>query len=114
MKTTINDGVGIVALNKKMMGVPETDNLYNEVNSLLEKSINKIVLDLKDVAWMNSMGVGSVIRCYTSVVNSGGNMYLARLTEKTGHIFMITKLITIFKIFDNLDEAIDELKNLPD
>lgn len=114
MKTTINDGVGIVTLNKKMMGVPETDYLYTEVSSLLEKSIKKIVLDLKDVAWMNSMGIGSVIRCYTSVVNSGGSMYLARLTDKTGHIFMITKLITIFKIFDSVDEAISELKKLPE
>ena len=108
MKSKIHDDVGVVSLKKKMMGLPETDQLYDEVSSLLSKGIKKIVLDLKNTAWMNSKGVGSVMRCYTTVRNIDGDLYLARLTEKTSHVFMITQLIKIFKIFDSVEEAVKE------
>jgi len=108
MKTKIHDDVGIIVLQKKMMGSPETTQLYEEVSYLLSKDIKKIVLDLKDVAWMNSMGVGAVMRCYTTVRNNDGDLYLARLTEKTSHVFMITHLVKIFNIFDSVEEAINK------
>jgi len=60
---------------------------------------------------MNSKGVGSVMRCYTTVRNKEGDLYLARLTEKTSHVFMITQLMKIFKIFDSVEEAVNGFKN---
>lgn len=93
------------------MGGPEIDELCEKVSYLLSKGIKKIVLDLKLVAWMNSMGVGSVIRCYTSVRKQDGELYLACITEKTNHILKITHLLNIFKIYDTVEEAIKSLNN---
>lgn len=110
MKTKLHDDIGIIVLKKKMMSIKEATELYEDVTYFLSNNVKNIILDLKDVAWMNSVGVGSVMRCYTSVKNNNGKLLLARLTEKTSHVFMITQLFSIFKFYDSVEEAIEELK----
>jgi len=111
MRTKIHGDVGVISLKGKMMGGSETTKLYEKVNDLISKDIKKIILDLKSVAWMNSKGVGAVMSSYTTVRNKGGDLSLARLTNKTSHVFMITQLVDIFKIFDTIEEAIEGFNN---
>ena len=98
--------VAVLSLKGKLMGYPETDNLHDEIRSLLGNKVKKIVIDLNGVNWMNSMGVGSLMRSYTTVRNAEGDLRLSRLTDKARSIFVMTQLIRVFKIFESVDEAV--------
>jgi anti-sigma B factor antagonist len=105
-KDKIEGKVGILTLKGKLMGPPDTDELHDEVKSLLGGGAKNIVLDMGGVSWLNSMGVGAIMRCYTTVKSHDGELCLARLTEKAHSLFIITQLIKVFKVFETVDEAV--------
>jgi len=109
-KDEIRGDIGILSLKGKLMGTPETEDLHDEVRSLLGQGAKKVVLDMSGVTWLNSMGVGSIMRSYTSVMNSGGELSLANLTEKVQSLFFVTQLIRIFKVYNSVDEAVQKYK----
>ena len=104
-KDKIDGDVGILAMKGKLMGPPDTDELNDEVKSLLGEGAKYIVLDMGGVSWLNSMGVGAIMRSYTTVKSLNSELCLARLTEKAHSLFVITQLIKIFKVYDTVDEA---------
>jgi anti-sigma B factor antagonist len=108
----LHGDVGILSLQGKLMGAPETENLHDQVRSLLGQGIKKVVLDMGGVTWLNSMGVSSIMRSYTSVINSGGQLSLANLPEKVQNLFFITRLIRIFKVYNSVEEAIKNNKSV--
>jgi len=110
-KDKIEDGIGILTLKGKLMGYPETDELHDEMKSFLGQKVKNIVIDLNSVSWMNSMGVGSLMRCLTTIRNAEGDLRLARMSEKARSVFVITQLISIFKIFETVKEAKDSFLN---
>ncbi|MCB0283233.1 MAG: STAS domain-containing protein [Calditrichae bacterium] len=105
-KDKIYGDVGVISLKGKLMGLPETDELQDEVRAMLGQKINKIVLDLDGVKWMNSLGIGAIMRSHTTVSNSGGRFCLARISEKVNSVLVLTQLINIFETFDNVDDAV--------
>lgn len=110
-KDKIEDGIGVLTLKGKLMGFPETDELHGEMKSFLGEKINKIVIDLNGVSWMNSMGIGALMRCLTTIRNAEGDLRLARMSEKARSVFIITQLVSIFKIFETVEEAVESFKN---
>ena len=110
-KDKVVDGIGVLTLKGKLMGYPETDELHGEMKSFLGQKVNKIVIDLNGVSWMNSMGVGALMRCMTTIRNAEGDLRLARMSEKARSVFVITQLISIFKIFESVEEAVESFKN---
>jgi anti-sigma B factor antagonist len=106
IKDEIRGTIGILTLKGKLMGSPETETLHDEVRSLLGQGVKKVVLDMGGVTWLNSMGVGSIMRSYTSVMNSEGELSLSNLTEKVRSLFFVTQLIRIFKVYDSVEEAV--------
>ncbi len=105
-KDKIEGEVGILSLKGKLMGPPDTDELHDEVKSLLGGGAKSIVLDMGGVSWLNSMGVGSIMRAYTTVKSHNGELCLARLTEKAHSLFVITQLVKVFKAYETVEEAI--------
>jgi len=103
--------VGILRLQGKLMGNPETETLHDQVRSFLGQGVKKVVLDMGGVTWLNSMGVSSIMRSYTSVLNSGGQLSLANLPEKVQNLFFITRLIHIFKVYNSVEEAVKNNKS---
>jgi anti-sigma B factor antagonist len=110
-KDKIEDGIGVLTMKGKLLGYPETEDLHGEIKSFLGQKVDKIVIDLNGVSWMNSMGVGSLMRCLTTVRNAGGDLRLARMSEKARSVFVITQLISIFKIFETVNEAVASFKS---
>jgi anti-sigma B factor antagonist len=110
-KDKIQGDVGILTLKGKLMGFPETDQLHDEIRSFLGQGIKKILVDLNNVNWMNSMGVGALMRCLTTVRNKEGDLRLSRLTDKARSIFVMTQLVRIFKIYETIDQGIDSYKS---
>ena len=80
--------------------------LKDKVNSLLNQSRKKIVLNLADVPYVDSAGLGEVVRTYTTVSRQGGSLKLLNLTKRITDLLSITKLLTVFETFDSEDAAV--------
>ena len=78
----------------------------NIVLDILKTGGRKIVLNLADVNYIDSPGVGELVSSYTTVSNQGGQLKLLCLTKKIREILAITRLLTVFQVFDNETESV--------
>lgn len=109
--TKILGDIGIIELKGKLMGLPDTDVLNSEIKALIGKKIKKIILDLYQVEWINSSGIGAIMRGFVSMKKIEGQLSLARLSEKVVSVLDITQLTLIFRPFKSLDNAIESLRS---
>ena len=80
--------------------------LKDKVNSLVNQGHKKIVLNLAEVPYIDSAGLGEVVRTYTTVSRQGGSLKLLNLTKRITDLLSITKLLTLFETFDSEIEAV--------
>src|SRR4051812_46178043 len=80
--------------------------LKDKVNSLINQGQRKILLNLAGVPYLDSAGLGEVVRAYTTVSRQGGSLKLLNLTKRITDLLSITKLLTVFETFDAEDEAV--------
>ena len=78
----------------------------NTVRDILKGDGKKIILNLADVTYIDSSGIGELVSTYTTVANSGGQLKLLNLTKKIQELLAITKLLTVFQVFDNEQSAL--------
>ena len=78
-----------------------TMSVRNAVRDIMQKGAKKIVLNLADVNYIDSSGVGELVSTYTTVINNGGRLKLLSLTKKIRELLAITKLLTVFDVFDD-------------
>ena len=96
-------GVTIVDLSGKITLGEGGVTLREEVRKLLADGSKKIVLNLGEVNYIDSSGLGELVSAYTAVKNAGGELKLINLTSKVRDLLVITKLVTVFDVKD--DEA---------
>ena len=80
--------------------------LKDKVNSLVNQGHKKIILNLADVPYIDSAGLGEVVRTYTTVSRQGGSLKLLNLTKRITDLLAITKLLTVFETFDVEADAV--------
>ena len=80
--------------------------LKDKVNSLVNQGQKKIILNLAEVPYIDSAGLGEVVRTYTTVSRQGGSLKLLNLTKRITDLLSITKLLTVFETFDSENEAV--------
>jgi anti-sigma B factor antagonist len=80
--------------------------LKDKVNSLVNQGKKKIVLNLAGVPYIDSAGLGEIVRTYTTVSRQGGSLKLLNLTKRITDLLAITKLLTVFETFDSENEAV--------
>jgi anti-sigma B factor antagonist len=80
--------------------------LKDKVNSLLNQGHKKIVLNLAQVPYIDSAGLGEIVRTYTTVSRQGGSLKLLSLTKRITDLLSITKLLTVFETFDTEQDAV--------
>jgi anti-sigma B factor antagonist len=97
------DGVTIVDLSGRITLGEGSVVLRDTVKDLASKGQKRIVLNLGDVTYIDSSGIGELVSAYTSVRNQGGELKLLNLTKKIRDLLQITKLYTVFDVKD--DEA---------
>jgi anti-sigma B factor antagonist len=105
LKTTIRqvDGVAIVDCSGRITLGEGSIVMRDIVKDLLGKGQKKILLNLGDVNYIDSSGIGELVSAYTTVRNQGGELKLLNLTKKVHDLLQITKLYTVFDVKD--DEA---------
>jgi anti-sigma B factor antagonist len=75
--------------------------IRNTVREALKNGNKKIILNLADVNYIDSSGIGELVSTYTTVTNQGGHLKLLNLTKKIQELLAITKLLTVFQVYDN-------------
>ncbi len=105
-KTTEHYNAVVIELKGNVMGGDDTKEFNDLLHKYLEEGKKNIVIDLSEVKFMNSSGLGMLIGGLTTMKKANGNLKLARTTEKIESLLVITKLITIFESFETVDEAI--------
>lgn len=101
------DGIVVISLSGKIMGGPEAGQINDKINNLIDTGKIKIIIDLKNVEWMNSSGLGILIGAITTLKNNGGRMILVNVSERIENLLKITKLISVFDIESDVDTAVN-------
>ncbi len=99
------NGVTILDLKGKILIGDGIDELREEINNAIKEKVTKLLLNFKDVPYLDSTGLGEVVRSYTSIKNSGGVVKIVHLTTKVRDLLSVTKLITVFETFEDEDKA---------
>jgi anti-sigma B factor antagonist len=80
--------------------------LKRKIDDLIERKETKLLLNLANVPYMDSGGLGEIVRSYTTVKRAGGELKLLNATKRISDLLTITKLITVFEIFESEAEAV--------
>ncbi len=105
VERTVND-VTVLDLKGKMTLGEGDELLKDKINSLLAAGKKKLLLNLESVPYIDSAGLGEVVRTYTTVSRQGGSLKLLNLTKRIEDLLSITKLLTVFDTYDSEAEAI--------
>jgi anti-sigma B factor antagonist len=108
MKTSTRqvDGITILDLSGRITLGEGSVQLRDAVRDLLSKGSKNILLNLGDVNYIDSSGIGELVSAFTTVRNQGGELKLLNLTKKVHDLLQITKLYTVFDIKDDEASAI--------
>lgn len=96
-------GITVVELSGRLTLGDASAQLRDTLRKLLTQGKKKIVLNLGQVAYIDSSGLGELVSGFTTVKNQGGQLKLANLTQKVNDLLTITKLYTVFEVHN--DEA---------
>ena len=80
--------------------------LKDKINSLIQQGHKKLILNLEGVPYVDSAGLGEIVRTYTTVSRQGGNLKLLNLTKRIEDLLAITKLLTVFDTYEDEPEAL--------
>lgn len=97
----------VITLKGNVMGGPDGAKLHDTLHELKEKGKKNVVVDLSKTKFMNSSGLGLLISGMTTMRNAGGDLRLANVADRIQSLLVITKLITVFKHYDSVDEAVN-------
>ena len=106
IKERVVDGVSVLDLSGKIVLGEGDGQVRERIKDLLSDGQKKILLNLGDVTYVDSAGLGALISSYTTTKREGAQLKLVNLTKRIQDLLAITKLITVFDTYDNEQEAI--------
>lgn len=111
LKLTVRtvDEIVIVDCAGRIVFGEESADLRDTVKMVITQS-KRIILNLAGVTYIDSGGLGTLVALYTTARNSGGSIKLANLTQRVGDLLQVTKLVTIFDVYENEQKAIDSFR----
>ncbi|HKS41070.1 MAG TPA: STAS domain-containing protein [Blastocatellia bacterium] len=111
IKERVVDGVSVLDLSGKIVLGEGDGQVRERIKDLLSDGQKKILLNLGDVTYVDSAGLGALISSYTTTKREGGQLKLVNLTKRIQDLLAITKLITVFDTYDTEQEAIESYSN---
>lgn len=103
-------GITVVDLSGRLTLGDASAQLRGTLQELLQQGQKKIVLNLSQVGYIDSSGLGELVSGFTTVKNQGGQLKLANLTQKVNDLLTITKLYTVFEIHNDEAAAIQSFR----
>ncbi|MCL5028382.1 MAG: STAS domain-containing protein [Bacteroidetes bacterium] len=101
----------VIELKGNVMGGDDTKEFNELLHKVLDEGKKNVVVDLSEVKFMNSSGLGMLIGGLTTMKKGNGTLKLARTTDKIESLLVITKLSTIFESFETVEDAIKSFGN---
>lgn len=101
-----SDGITVLTLLGRVTLGEESSQLRTRIKEILGLGKLRVVLDLGDVTYVDSAGLGTLVAGYTTARNLGASVKLANLTKKIDEQLHITKLVTIFEVYNSVEEAV--------
>ena len=99
------DGVLILDVRGQITLGEETGALREKVKSLITAGHTRMIIDLAEVNYIDSAGLATLVWVFTSARKQGGDVKLLRLTKRVHDLLQITRLSTVFDVFDTLEAA---------
>ena len=106
---TLNDGIIVIDCAGRIVFGEETAELRDRVRALLTEG-SRLVLNLADVSYIDSGGLGTLVSLFITARNSRAGIKLARLTQRVGDVLQITKLLTVFDVYDSEEQAVHSFR----
>jgi anti-sigma B factor antagonist len=106
IKTRAVDDVTILDVSGKITLGEGTQALRGEIRKLLDEGHKKLLLNLGEVSYVDSSGIGELVSAFTTTSNKGGSLKLLNLTKKLQELLSITKLLTVFDVHDDENKAL--------
>jgi anti-sigma B factor antagonist len=100
------NGITILELHGKVTIGEGSREIREKIRELLDSGNKDILLNLGDVSYVDSSGIGELVSSYTTVTNQGGQFKLLHLTKKIRELLAITKLLTVFDSYDDEETAV--------
>lgn len=107
IKERVVEGVSVLDISGKIVLGEGDLQIKDRIKDLLSDGQRRILLNLGDVSYIDSAGLGALISGYTTVKREGGQLKLVNLTKRIKDLLAITKLITVFDTYENEKEATD-------
>jgi anti-sigma B factor antagonist len=105
----LNDGIVVVDCAGRIVFGEETSELREQVKGLISEG-GRVVLNLGEVNYIDSGGLGTLVALYTSARSAGGAIKLARLTRRVDDLLQVTKLLTVFEVYETEEEAVESFR----
>jgi len=96
----------VIDLKGKILIGDGIDELREAINSSINEKETKVLLNFADVPYLDSTGLGEVVRSYTSIKKEGGTVKIVNLTNKVKDLLSVTKLLTVFETFEDETKAV--------
>jgi anti-sigma B factor antagonist len=109
LATRTKDGVLLVDCSGRIVFGEESSLLRETVKKAVSEN-NRIILNLGEVNYIDSGGLGTVVALRTTAQNAGGTIKLTNLTKRVGDLLQVTKLLTVFEVYNSEAEAIDSFR----
>lgn len=106
-------GTTLLDLRGKIILGEETEQLRNKVKELTELGHLRIIIDLGEVDYVDSSGLATLVASHVGVRKAGGELKLLRLTKRIRDLLQITRLSTVFEVYDALDQAVRSFEPKP-
>jgi anti-sigma B factor antagonist len=101
----IIEGVMLVDVRGRITLGPETEALRSKLKQLIDNGQQRIILELGEVTYVDSVGLSTLVASYTSARRAGGDLKLFRLPRGLHQLLQITRLSTVFEVYESLDAA---------
>lgn len=105
LNTRVEKGVTVVDCDGRIVFGEESALLRDTLKKLIVEN-SRIVLNLGRISYIDSGGLGTLVALYTSAQNAGGAVKLANLTQRVDDLLQVTKLLTVFEVYDSEEKAI--------
>ena len=109
LSTRSADDVLIVDANGRIIFGEETSLLRDTMKKMLSEN-KQIILNLSGVNYIDSGGLGTLVALYTTARNAGSSLKLANLTQRIGDLLQVTKLLTVFDVYDSEEKALESFR----
>jgi len=104
------DGIAVFGCNGRIVFGEESSLLRDEVKKAVSEGMKRIVLNLGEVNYIDSGGLGTLVALHTTAHNAGGTIKLANLTKRVGDLLQVTKLLTVFEVHDSEYAALEAFR----